>query len=179
MFQIQLKNILLPLVLVSIAAPGVNFLGSFWVTARWVVIAAFALYVLFFSAATIRSSQPALTVAVIFYVGWCILTYGWTKVPDLSLMKLVALALVVFACFRGGYQWIAEHEPGDAMRVAGVKCLSDLLRGRRPRSGRYTTYWSRIFFAAVSERMSFEPSSIMEARASRKSFSISSSFVRP
>ncbi len=43
----------------------------------------------------------------------------------------------------------------------------------------YGTYDARILLAAVSERMSFEPSSIIDARASRKSISTSISFVRP
>ncbi len=47
------------------------------------------------------------------------------------------------------------------------------------RCNSYGTYCSMTFLAAVSERMSFEPSSIMAARASRNSFSTSISFVRP
>lgn len=49
----------------------------------------------------------------------------------------------------------------------------------RARTPNYATYWFRIFCAAVSDRMSFEPSSIIDARASRNSFSTSISFVRP
>jgi O-antigen ligase len=111
----QPRHFLLPLAMVAICAPGIGFLGSSWVTIRWFILAVLALYTVFFSASRIRSSVPAFTIAVVFYLAWCTLTYSWSKVPDLSLLKIAALVMVVFACFRGGYQWVAEHEAASSL----------------------------------------------------------------
>ena len=111
----QPRHFLLPLALVAICAPGITFLGTFWLTGRWIILGLLAVYTVFFSVSHIRASLPAFTVAVVGYVAWCALTYGWSKVPDLSLMKTIALVIVVFACFRGGYQWVAEHKAGNGI----------------------------------------------------------------
>lgn len=104
------RNLLLPLMLVSIIAPGVSFLepvsGG---NGRWIVLAVLAAYLLS-ARRTIRTLSPGVVMALIGYVGWCSLTYAWSDVPSLSSMKSVALALVIFAALLGGYHWMAHHE---------------------------------------------------------------------
>lgn len=108
---LQPHNLFLPLALVAITAPGIGFLGSFWLTGRWPILALLALYTVLFSVSSSRASVPTLRISLIAYIVWCVLTYGWSLVPDLSLLKIIALLMVVFACFRGGYRWVEEHSP--------------------------------------------------------------------
>ena len=107
---IQPKNFLLPLALVIVVAPGVTFLSPvFGYGGRWALLVLLAVFSMF-SAHKINRLRPNHTLAMIAYVGWCMLTYAWSDVRDLSLMKLVALVLVVFSAFMGGHRWVAERQ---------------------------------------------------------------------
>jgi hypothetical protein len=58
----------------------------------------------------VRRARQVHMLPIIGYVGWCILTYGWSDVPELSLLKLVALVLVLPAALLGGYSWVATRQ---------------------------------------------------------------------
>ena len=46
--------------------------------------------------------------AIAAYVSWCVLTYFWSEVPELTLLKSGALALVGMGLFAGGQYWVVR-----------------------------------------------------------------------
>ena len=99
---------LFPLTLMAFVGPVISYVNVvFTTTTRW--LAALALTVVVIAtgrAVSIFRGPVGLT--AIAYLAWCMLTYLWSEVPQLTMMKSVALALVVISMLVGGQQWVAR-----------------------------------------------------------------------
>ena len=123
------QNFLLPLVLVSLMGPGVSFLEPvFGYATRWASPAIFLIYLLL-SRGALRVFSPTIALALLAYVGWCFMTLGWSEVPTLSLMKAVALTLMVFWGLSGGYHWVTHHERAEGLDFLWPYTILSLLAG--------------------------------------------------
>jgi O-antigen ligase len=100
--------LLFPLSVMAFVAPAVTYFNLiFTTTTRWVVIAALTLVLVGTGRAfSVLRHDVGLIVAV--YVIWCIFTFSWSEVPELTLMKSGALALVGIGLLAGGEYWVVR-----------------------------------------------------------------------
>lgn len=106
---LKLKHILMPLLLVSFLSTGITFMQpTFWLDARWPILAIMGLYVL--STKTRTSLPGPAFVALITYSSWCVATALWSEQPGLSILKSGLMFLVAMIGVRAGYLWQAQHD---------------------------------------------------------------------
>lgn len=99
---------LFPLTVLAFVAPAVQYANAvFTPSNRWafggvlllvLVLTGRALVIVFYDVGA----------ALGVYVGWSVLTYFWSEVPDLTLMKSFALALVSIGLLAGGQYWVSR-----------------------------------------------------------------------
>src|ERR1043166_3897691 len=129
------KDILLPLLLLSILGTGFVLLPSFVrLTGRWVVFVLLAFYLLG-SGKPKRRLSPTVTLVVAGYVGWCMLTSSWSEVPTLSFMKTIALVLGMGAALGGGFRWTTTHDVVESLDFIWPYAALALLAGPLGGSG--------------------------------------------
>jgi O-antigen ligase len=110
---------LLPLVLISVAATGITFMRpDFWLWARWLLLAGLAGQVLMAGRGLGTVNGPVAMVGIL-YVFWCGTTTVWSDVPELSFSKAAALALTAFATLWGGYQWVMRQPTQPSLGLFG------------------------------------------------------------
>jgi hypothetical protein len=146
------QNFLVPLALLSIVAPGVSFLEPlFGGIGRWVLLALLATYVML-AGHTVRMVNPKVAAALIGYIAWCICTYSWSDVPELTGMKLIALVLVVLASLLGGYHWVAHHELRQGIDYLWPYAAVSLIAGiwdRTPEAAPYESAGVAVYQGAT------------------------------
>lgn len=112
---LNFRNLLLPLALVTFVGPVVTFLPTeFLLSARWVVIALVALF-LMFTGKSLRTVKASIVLTTALYVSWCLLTYTWSLVPSLSLLKVAALGVVILAFLLAGHDWVRRHSVSESL----------------------------------------------------------------
>ncbi len=100
--------LLFPLAVMSFVAPVVTYFNLIFTTGtRWVAIAALAL-VLIGTGRAFSVLRQNVGLAALAYVSWCLLTYFWSEVPDLTLLKSGALVLVSIGLFAAGQYWVVR-----------------------------------------------------------------------
>jgi len=111
--------LLFPLGVFAFVAPVVSYFNAIFTTdTRWVVAAALAL-VMVGTGRAFSLLRQDVGLALAAYVSWCVLTYSWSEVPELTLLKSGALALVGMGLFAGGQYWV--------VRLGWERALSYLL----------------------------------------------------
>ena len=100
--------LLFPLAVVAFVAPAIAYFNVvFTTTTRWAAAAALAVAVVGTGRAASIFRIPAGLMALA-YLAWCVLTSLWSEVPQLTLMKSAALALVTVGMLAAGQQWVAR-----------------------------------------------------------------------
>lgn len=138
------KNLLLPLLLVSVMATGIAFLAPiFGFTGRWIVIALLAGYLL----STGSKSRPnaAVILALISYAGWCVLTAVWSELPVFSFTKACALVFGLIAALGGGYAWSTRHKTAGSLDFVWPYAALALLAGLIGTGGSETTTGLQLY----------------------------------
>lgn len=110
-----------PLLLLAFAGTTVTYINIVFTTStRWAVLGLAVLLLLrYFSfAALFRLGFVRITLA---FTLWAMATYFWSEVPELSLMKSIALMLVVFGGLGAGVLWV-RHHPLEA----ALDCLAPM-----------------------------------------------------
>jgi hypothetical protein len=105
----EFRELFFPLVLATFAAGGLESLGGVVLAARWGLAASLAIYLLFTSR-SLKTINSLLLASLLVYVFWCICTYAWSEVPQLTLFKVIALAIVGPAMLLAGYDWAQRHD---------------------------------------------------------------------
>src|ERR1700733_2378648 len=105
------RNFLFPLTTFAFVAIPVEYVGIvFTTTTRWIFLVALTLYLLAKGRLMI-GFQSFFGVALLSYCAWCVITYSWSEVPQLSVEKALALSLVAVAFVSAGQDWI--HDQGS------------------------------------------------------------------
>jgi hypothetical protein len=100
--------LLFPAAVLAFVAPAVSYVNLvFSTTTRWAV-AGVLLVVLVVTGQAFAVLRHNVGSALLAYVAWCVLTSAWSGVPELTLMKSGALALVGVGFFNGGQQWVSR-----------------------------------------------------------------------
>jgi len=99
---------LFPLTVLAFVAPAVQYFHViFNLQTRWLCAGLLTLLLLL----TGRTYQVLLYdagLALAANVGWAVLTYSWSEVPNLTLMKSFAFALVSLSLLGGGLVWVSR-----------------------------------------------------------------------
>ena len=109
------ENIILPLTLVAFIGLTSELTRPFFnVNTRWAV-----LLILLVSVLPRRNSITWLNstfgLVLLVYLFWCFLTYSWSIVPLLSLMKATAFCLVAVTMIAAGYLWSIRNSLANAL----------------------------------------------------------------
>jgi len=108
MKNLRASDAIFPIALLAFEAVGVRYWQViFNDTTRWLFLAILFLAILLRGEflAAFRGTSGAVLGA---YLAWCLCTTMWSEVPQLSLMKSVALALSVPTLFAAGNAWTLE-----------------------------------------------------------------------
>jgi O-antigen ligase len=113
------RNFLFPLTTLAFVGITVQYVNIiFTPTTRWIFLLALMLYLLV-KRRFMFGFQSLFGVALLSYCAWCMSTYSWSEVPQLSLEKAVAFSLVAVAFVSAGHDWI--HDRGSLKALA---CLA-------------------------------------------------------
>lgn len=118
-----------PLLMLAFAGVTVAYFNIVFTTSsRWAVLAAVLLLSLrdpflrpLFRTAFMRIS--------VLYMAWALMSYWWSDVPALSLMKAAALVMVILTGTGAGYLWVRRHGRGSALDVLAPMSLMVLAAG--------------------------------------------------
>jgi len=103
----QLSNWFFPLTLLAFIGPSIQYLSSILtLNTRWILLGLLFLQMLL-SMGKNRLPVPLFLITIV-YIAWCYLTWFWSDVPMLSLMKVSAFALVMFSMTLAGQQWASR-----------------------------------------------------------------------
>src|SRR5579864_7741333 len=112
------RNLIFPLSILAFVAIPVAYVNIlFTTTSRWIFLALLTLYLLA-KGRLIFGFQSFFGVTLLVYCAWCLCTFSWSEVPQLSLAKALAFSLVAVAFVSGGQEWIRER--------GGLKALTYL-----------------------------------------------------
>ncbi|MFO1316193.1 MAG: O-antigen ligase family protein [Burkholderiales bacterium] len=102
-------SLVFPVAVLAFVAPAVAYVNVlFTTTTRWVV-AGVLLLALIATGRAFAILRHDVGSALLAYVAWCVLTSAWSDVPELTLMKSGALALVGVGMFAGGQLWASRR----------------------------------------------------------------------
>lgn len=100
------RALLFPLAITAFIGVTMSYANIIFTTnTRWLFLALLSLY-LVAKGRLLGGFQSIFGLALLTYCAWCILSSSWSIVPELSLYKSVALALVAVAFASGGYWWV-------------------------------------------------------------------------
>ena len=103
------RNFLFPLTTLAFVAIPIDYANIvFTTTTRWIFVVVLAIYLLF-KGRLLAGFQSLFGVALLIYCAWCITTYSWSEVPQLSIEKAVAFSLVAVAFVCAGQDWVRER----------------------------------------------------------------------
>ena len=103
------RNFIFPLATAAFVAVPVEYVNVvFTTTTRWIFLAWLALYLLVRGRLLVGVQSP-FGVALVAYCTWCISTFSWSEVPELSIAKAVAFAFVAVAFVSAGREWIYDR----------------------------------------------------------------------
>jgi O-antigen ligase len=111
-----IRDSVFPLVLLVFAgAATAVFPASMLEFARWAGAALLLAYALG-AGKSLRSASPLVLVLIALYAAWCIASTIWSLVPDLTIAKATAAAVVLPAFLLGGVDWGARGRDGTFLR---------------------------------------------------------------
>lgn len=112
---IRHREWMLPLLTLAFSGPAVSYVNVvFSSSARWAVLV-LALFLVMTSRRVVPIFRtPFMRISLIF-MAWALVTCLWSEVPELSLMKGVALAFVILVGAGGGYLWVRYHPIESAL----------------------------------------------------------------
>src|ERR1700728_324065 len=100
------RNFLFPLAVLAFIGPTVQYLDIvFTTTTRWILLAVLTLYLLA-KGRFMFGFQSRFGVMLLIYCAWCMATYTWSEVPQLSIEKAAAFSLLAVAMVSAGQEWI-------------------------------------------------------------------------
>lgn len=118
-----------PLLLLAFTGVTVAYFNAVFTTSsRWVALALVLLITLKSRSLHSLFRTAFIRISFVFMV-WALLTYFWSEVPELSLMKAVALALVILAGTGVGYLWVRHHALESALDVLAPMSFMVLAAG--------------------------------------------------
>jgi O-antigen ligase len=127
------RNFLFPLTTLAFVAIPVDYASIvFTTTTRWVFLAILTLYLLS-KGRFLAGFQSLFGVALLIYCAWCMTTYSWSDVPQLSIEKAVAFSLVAVAFVCAGQDWVRERGSLKAIAclapVAAIALFAGIMGG--------------------------------------------------
>jgi O-antigen ligase len=103
------RNFLFPLTTLAFVAIPIDYANIvFTTTTRWIFLAVLAVYLLF-KGRFLAGFQSFFGMALLVYCAWCMTTYSWSEVPQLSIEKAVAFSLVAVTFVCAGQDWVRER----------------------------------------------------------------------
>jgi O-antigen ligase len=113
------RNFLFPLTILAFVAIPVDYANIVFTTmTRWIFLVILTLYLLS-KGRFLTGFQSLFGVALLVYCAWCITTYSWSEVPQLSIEKAVAFSLVAVAFVCAGQDWVRERGS-----IKAIACLT-------------------------------------------------------
>lgn len=110
-----------PLLLLAFSGVAVTYVNLVFSTStRWVVLGLAVLLIFRDSSFSSLFRLGFVRITLVFTL-WAMATYFWSEVPELSLMKGVALMFVVLGGLGAGYLWV-RHHPLEA----ALDCLAPM-----------------------------------------------------
>jgi O-antigen ligase len=129
------RNFLFPLTTLAFVAIPVDYVNIvFTTTTRWIFLAILTLYLLS-KGRFLAGFQSFFGVALLIYCAWCITTYSWSEVPQLSIEKAVAFSLVAVAFVCAGQDWVRERGSLKAIACLTPVAATALIAGIMGRVG--------------------------------------------
>ena len=96
------RNFMFPLAVFAFIGLTVQYVGLVFTTStRWIFLALLVLYLLA-KGRFMFGLQSRFGAVLLLYCGWCIFTSTWSDVPDLSMAKATAFALVAVTFVSAG-----------------------------------------------------------------------------
>jgi O-antigen ligase len=100
----------------------------FTTTTRWIFLAALMLYLLA-KRRLMSGFQSLFGASLLVYCAWCMSTYSWSEVPQLSLEKAAAFSMIAVAFVSAGQEWIDERGSFKALTYLAPVTAVALLAG--------------------------------------------------
>lgn len=112
-----------PLLLLAFTGVTVAYFNAIFTTSsRWGALALVLLITLKSRSLHSLFRTAFMRISLVF-MAWALLTYFWSEIPELSLMKAVSLALVILAGTGAGYLWVRRHRLESALDVLAPMSL--------------------------------------------------------
>ena len=103
------KSFLSPLATFAFIGVSVDYVNFIFTTStRWIFLLLLILYLLA-KRRLLIGLRSSFGIAVLCYCAWCLTTYTWSEVPNLSIAKAAAFSLVAVAFVSAGYLWVCER----------------------------------------------------------------------
>lgn len=126
---IKHREWLLPLLTLAFSGTAVKYVNVvFSSSVRWAVLV-FALFLVMKSRMVVPIFRTSFMRITLIFMAWALVTCLWSEVPELSLMKGVALAFVILAGAGGGYLWVRYHPIDSALDALAPMSLMVLAAG--------------------------------------------------
>jgi hypothetical protein len=121
------RNFIFPLTTLAFVAIPVDYVDIvFTTTTRWVFLVALTLY-LFARRRLFLGMQSYAGIALLLYCAWCLSTYTWSLVPQLSLEKAGAFSLLAVTFVSAGQDWVHERGAQRALNFLAPITVIGLL----------------------------------------------------
>jgi O-antigen ligase len=123
------RNFLFPLATFAFVADTVQYTDTIFTTStRWIFLAMLTLYVVAKGRFLAGLLSP-FGFALLFYCTWCLTTYTWSEVPELSIAKAAAFSLVSLTFASAGYDWVCERGTVNAINYLFPVAMIALFAG--------------------------------------------------
>src|SRR5271166_4337917 len=128
MFRLP-RNFIFPLAIAAFVAIPVQYVNIVFTTStRWIFLILLTLYLLA-KGRLMFGFQSRFGVALLAYCTWCMTTYSWSEVPELSIEKALAFSLIAVAFVSAGQEWIYERGSLKAMTYLAPVTVVALFAG--------------------------------------------------
>ena len=129
------RNFLFPLTTLAFVAIPVDYANIVFTTmTRWIFLVILTLYLLS-KGRFLTGFQTLFGVALLVYCAWCMATYSWSEVPQLSIEKAVAFSLVAVTFVCAGQDWVRERGSLKAIACLTPVAATALFAGIMGRVG--------------------------------------------
>jgi O-antigen ligase len=123
------RNFIFPLATLAFVAIPVQYANIVFTTStRWIFLALLTLYLLA-KGRFMFGFQSRFGVALLLYCAWCVTTYTWSEVPQLSIEKVLAFSLLAVTFVSAGQEWIYDRGSLKAMTYLAPVTVIALFAG--------------------------------------------------
>ncbi len=123
------RNFIFPLATLAFVAIPVQYANIVFTTStRWIFLALLTLYLLA-KGRWMFGFQSRFGVALLVYCAWCMTTYTWSDVPQLSIEKALAFSLIAVAFASAGQAWVYDRGSLNAMNYLAPVTVVALFAG--------------------------------------------------